>query len=54
MGRKVAEFANLWGGGDRVGVRGGDLYAGRRRGRHVPLRGEEYDKMVPSLLTGRG
>jgi uncharacterized FAD-dependent dehydrogenase len=56
MGRKVAEFANFWGGGDSVVVqRWGDLTRGRRSRADTFLSGEtEYDKMVPTLAPGEG
>lgn len=56
MGRKVAEFANFWGGGDSVVVqRWGDLMQGRRSRADTFLSAEtEYDKMVPTLPPGEG
>ncbi|MFA6149319.1 MAG: FAD-dependent oxidoreductase [bacterium] len=56
MGRKVAEFANFWGGGESLVVqRLGDLMQGRRSRRetfHAAALG--YDKMTPTLLPGPG
>ncbi len=56
MGRKVAEFANFWGGGESVVVqRWGDLMQGRRSRADTFLSAEtEYDKMVPTLPPGEG
>jgi len=56
MGRKVAEFANFWGGGESLVVqRLGDLMQGRRSRRET-FRSAAlgYDKMTPTLLPGPG
>jgi len=56
MGRKIAEFANFWGGGQSLVVqRLGDLAEGRRS-RAETFRSRElgYDKMTPTLLPGPG
>lgn len=56
MGRKVAEFANFWGGGESLIVqRWGDLMQGRRSRRetfHSAALG--FDKMTPTLPPGKG
>jgi uncharacterized FAD-dependent dehydrogenase len=56
MGRKVAEFANFWGGGDSLVVqRWGDLMQGRRsRADTFHSAALEYDKMAPTLPPGEG
>jgi len=56
MGRKVAEFANFWGGGESLVVqRLGDLMQGRRsRGETFHSAALGYDKMTPTLLPGPG
>jgi len=56
MGRKVAEFANFWGGGDSLVVqRWGDLMRGRRSRADTFHSAEmEYDKMMPTLPPGEG
>ncbi len=56
MGRKVAEFANFWGGGDSLVVqRWGDLMQGRRsRADTFHSAAMEYDKMEPTLPPGEG
>jgi len=56
MGRKVAEFANFWGGGDSVVVqRWGDLMQGRRSRSETFHSAElEYDKMRPTLSPEAG
>jgi uncharacterized FAD-dependent dehydrogenase len=56
MGRKVAEFANFWGGGESVVVqRWGDLMQGRRsRSDTFHSAAMEYDKMTPTLPLGAG
>jgi uncharacterized FAD-dependent dehydrogenase len=56
MGRKVAEFANFWGGGQSLVVqRFGDLMAGRRsRGETFHSGDLGYDKMTPTLPPGPG
>ena len=56
MGRKVAEFANFWGGGESLVVqRLGDLMQGRRSRRETfHSAGLGYDKMTPTLLPGPG
>jgi uncharacterized FAD-dependent dehydrogenase len=56
MGRKVAEFANFWGGGQSLVVqRFGDLMSGRRsRGETFHSADLGYDKMTPTLPPGPG
>ncbi len=56
MGRKVAEFANFWGGGDSLVVqRWGDLMQGRRSRSETFHSAEmEYDKMHPTLSLDAG
>jgi uncharacterized FAD-dependent dehydrogenase len=56
MGRKVAEFANFWGGGDSLVVqRWGDLMQGRRsRADTFHAAAMEYDKMQPTLSLDAG
>jgi len=56
MGRKVAEFANFWGGGQSLVVqRFGDLMSGRRsRGETFHSGDLGYDKMTPTLPPGPG
>jgi len=56
MGRKVAEFANFWGGGESLVVqRWGDLMQGRRaRGDTFFSAALDYDKMTPTLSPGEG
>ncbi|MBP2675966.1 MAG: uncharacterized protein H6Q84_2806, partial [Deltaproteobacteria bacterium] len=56
MGRKVAEFANFWGGGESLVVqRWGDLMQGRRsRADTFCSAAMEYDKMIPTLPPGEG
>ncbi|MEW6719182.1 MAG: FAD-dependent oxidoreductase [Thermodesulfobacteriota bacterium] len=56
MGRKVAEFANFWGGGESLVVqRWGDLMQGRRsRSDTFRSPAMEYDKMTPTLAPGNG
>src|SRR5512139_153959 len=56
MGRKVAEFANFWGGGQSLVVqRFGDLMSGRRsRGETFNSGDLGYDKMTPTLPPGPG
>jgi uncharacterized FAD-dependent dehydrogenase len=56
MGRKVAEFANFWGGGQSLVVqRWGDLMQGRRsRSDTFHSAGMEYDKMQPTLSLDAG
>ena len=56
MGRKVAEFANFWGGGQSLVVqRFGDLMSGRRsRGETFHAGDLGYDKMTPTLPPGPG
>ena len=56
MGRKVAEFANFWGGGESLVVqRLGDLMQGRRSRRETFYSaGLGYDKMTPTLPPGPG
>jgi uncharacterized FAD-dependent dehydrogenase len=56
MGRKVAEFANFWGGGQSLVVqRFGDLMSGRRSRAETFGSGElGYDKMTPTLPPGPG
>jgi uncharacterized protein len=56
MGRKVAEFANFWGGGQSVVIqRWGDLIQGRRsRTETFHCAAMEYDKMTPTLSPDAG
>ena len=56
MGRKVAEFANFWGGGESLVVqRWGDLTQGRRSRAETFCSPEmEFDKMTPTLSPGQG
>jgi len=56
MGRKVAEFANFWGGGESLVVqRWGDLMQGRRsRAETFHSPEMEFDKMTPTLPPGGG
>ncbi|RJP25298.1 MAG: FAD-dependent oxidoreductase [Deltaproteobacteria bacterium] len=56
MGRKVAEFANFWGGGRSLVVqRFGDLMGGRRSRAETFHSAEAgYDKMTPTLPPGEG
>jgi len=56
MGRKVAEFANFWGGGESLVVqRLGDLMrGGRSRKETFHSAGFGYDKMTPTLPPGPG
>jgi len=56
MGRKVAHFANFWGGGHSLVVqRWGDLMAGRRsKAETFDSARLGYDKMTPTLPPGPG
>lgn len=56
MGRRVAEFANFWGGGHSLVVqRWGDLMAGKRsRAETFDAAALGYDKMTPTLPPGPG
>lgn len=56
MGRKVARFANFWGGGASLIVqRWGDLTAGRRsKATSFDSPALAYDKLVPTLPPGAG